>query len=408
MKWYQRINPKYWLRDLTQDLLIFMGLPYGFGSSSLSKMQAMQLSAVYRCVEVKSDALAYPTRQVQVKTDRGWINDPELPLWNLLNLEPNPTMTSDLLFKMLITKTELEGNGYAEIIRGPAYQPVRLELIRDYVRILLDDNGIIYYVVQGKNPRIIEQSNMIHIKNFTYDGIIGTSTLTHANNTLNAANATEKHALGFFAGGANFGTIIKVQGRLDKPEADRIKAEFAAAFNTTDGSPNSAAIIPGSMDIIPISVSPKDSQMLETRQFNVVEICRFFGVDPTKVFETKDSKYNTVESMQLAWLTDTVAPYFSRIEAELNRKLFKPSQRKTLRVRYDVEDLLRADMNSLSNYRMKMFQVGGYTVNENRERVGTPTFDDPMANVPFVQVNMQPINTKNTKSNEKGNKKSKN
>jgi len=111
--------------------------------------------------------------------------------------------------------------------------------------------------------------------------------------------------------------------------------------------------------------------------------------------------------MQLAWLTDTVAPYFSRIEAELNRKLFLPSQRRSLRIRYDVEDLLRADMNSLSNYRMKMFQVGGYTVNENRERVGTPKFDDPMADVPFVQVNMQPVNTKNTKLNEKGNKRNK-
>lgn len=403
MKWYQRINPKHWFRDLTQDLLIMMGLPYGFGSSSLSKMQAMQLSAVYRCVEVKSDALAYPTRQVQVKTDKGWIPDPDLPLWDLLNLEPNPTMTSDLLFKMLIVKTELEGNGYCEIIRGPAFQPERLELIRDYVKILLDDNGIIYYVIQSKQPRIIEQSNMIHIKNFTYDGIIGVATLTHANNTLNGANSVEKHALGFFSGGANMGTVIKVQGRLEKSEADRIKSEFKAAFNTTDGSPNSAAVIPGSMDIVPIGVSPLDSQMLETRQFNVTEICRFFGVDPTKVFETKDSKYNTVESMQLAWLTDTVAPYFSRIEAELNRKLFLPSQRKTLRVRYDVEDLLRADMNSLSNYRMKMFQVGGYTVNENRERVGTPKFDDPMADVPFVQVNMQPINTK---SNGKGIQKS--
>ena len=403
MKWYQRINPKHWFRDLTQDLLIMMGLPYGFGSSSLSKMQAMQLSAVYRCVEVKSDALAYPTRQVQVKTDRGWTSDPELPLWNLLNLEPNPTMTSDLLFKMLIIKTELEGNGYVEIIRGPKFQVERLELIRDYVKILMDDAGILYYVIQSKNPRIIEQSNIIHIKNFTYDGIIGVSTLTHANNTLTASNAVERHAVGFFAGGANMGTVIKVEGRLDEGEAKRIKAEFAAAFNTTDGSPNSAAVIPGSMDIIPISVSPKESQMLETRQFNIVEICRFFGVDPTKVFETKDSKYNTVESMQLAWLTDTVAPYFSRIEAELNRKLFLPSQRRSLRIRYDVEDLLRADMNSLSNYRMKMFQVGGYTVNENRERVGTPKFDDPMADVPFVQVNMQPINTK---SNGKGSKKS--
>lgn len=401
MKWYQRINPKIWTRDLTQDLLIMMGLPYGFGSASLSKMQAMQLSAVYRCVEVKSDALAYPTRMVQVKTSQGWVADEDQPLWDLLNLEPNPTMTSDVLFKMLIVKTELEGNGYIEIIRGSDFLPVRLELIRDHVNIMMGDDGILYYVIQGKHPHIVEQSNMIHIKNFTYDGIIGVSTLTHANNTLNYYNAAEKHAGGFFKGGANMGVVIKVQGRLTPEEADRIKNEFTTAFDTTEGSPNSAAVIPGSMEIIPVGINPKDSQMLETRQFNVVEICRFFGVDPTKVFETKDSKYNTVEAMQLAWLTDTIAPYFSKIEAELNRKLFLPSLRRTLRIRYDVEDLLRADLNSLSNYRMKMFQIGGYTVNENREKVGTPKFDDPKANTPMVQVNMQAINTSKNEKTEK-------
>ncbi|MBA7587557.1 hypothetical protein ES708_29588 [subsurface metagenome] len=363
---------------------MMIGLPYGFSSMSLSKMQAMQLSTVYRCVEVKSDALAYPTRMVQVKTSRGWVADEDQPLWDLLNLESNPTMTSDVLFKMLIVKTELEGNGYIEIIRGPDFLPVRLELVKDHVKIILGDDGILYYIVQSKSPHIVEQSNMIHIKNFTYDGIIGVSTLTHANNTLNYSNAAEKHAGGFFKGGANMGVVIKVQGRLDKTEADRIKAEFTTAFDTNEGSPNSAAVIPGSMDIIPVGINPKDSQMLETRQFNVVDICRFFGVDPTKVFETKDSKYNTVEAMQLAWLTDTIAPYFSKIEAELNRKLFVPSLRRSLRIRYDVEDLLRADLNSLSNYRMKMFQIGGYTVNENREKVGTPKFDDPKADTPMI------------------------
>jgi phage portal protein BeeE len=124
----------------------------------------------------------------------------------------------------------------------------------------------------------------------------------------------------------------------------------------------------------------------------VVDICRFFGVDPVKVFETKDSKYNTVESMQLATLTDTLSPAMAKQEAEYNRKLFVPSLRTTRRIRFDEESLLRADMDSRANYRMKGFQIGTFTIDDNREAAGKTPFNTPMSSTAWVQVNMQPIN----------------
>ena len=391
-------NPFNRFRDLTTDLLTFMGLPYGFGSSSLSKMAAMQLSTVYRCVEVKSNAVALPTIQVQDYINGGWVNNPDDPLWNILNLEPSPIHSKYWLMKMLMVKKELEGNGYARIYRSPSGDPIGLRLILDHVKILIDAAGILYYYVQAKKPYVLEQSDVIHIMNFSYDGLIGVSTLTHANNTLSLSDASERHARGFFEGGGNASMIIKVDGRLNSTEAAQIKADISAALEATtgDGAPNSAVVMDSRMSAEPWpSISPRDAQILDSRRFNIPELCRFFGVSPVKAFETRDSKYNTVESMQLAFLTDTMGPELAMIENEFNRKLFGPIRRRSRRVLFEVSDLLKADLDSTSNYRRKMTEIGGFTADDNREFCGKPKFNSGMSNVPMMPVNIQPVNSKN-------------
>ena len=381
-------------RDLTTDLLVWMGLPYGFGSTSLSKMQAMQLSAVYRCVDYLSDAMAIIPREVQTRIGKkGWTMDPDDPLNQVMNLEPNYTMSAPVMWKLAYAKVLLEGNAYIEIIRDFTGYPINLRIILDNVRIIQEATGILYYMIESTNPRILEQSDVIHLMNFSYDGLIGVSTLTHASNTLTTYDASEKHAKGYFFGGGTGSVIINVEGRLDETEAEKIKAQFIAAQDASDGHPNSAVVLPRGMSAQQFpAVPPRDAQMLESRQFQVVDICRFFGVDPVKVYETKDSKYNTVESMQLATLTDTLSPAMAKQEAEYNRKLFVPSLRTTRRIRFDEESLLRADLDSRANYRQKQFQVGTYTIDDNREAAGKTPFNTEMSQTAWVQVNMQPIN----------------
>jgi len=100
------------------------------------------------------------------------------------------------------------------------------------------------------------------------------------------------------------------------------------------------------MSFQPITVNPADAQLLETRKFNVVDICRFFGVSPTKCFDLTNSSYSTVEATQLAFLTDTLAPLLEKIELEFERKLYKPSEKEHIDIRFDTSVLLRADKTS--------------------------------------------------------------
>ena len=186
-------------------------------SSSYSTNKSLLLSAVYRCVEVISDSVAQlPLEPYKIDANGYKLKYTEHPTYNILNKEPNPKMSRFTFMKALMVSVLLKGNGYAYIERDVKGNAVALHFIpADLVTVIapktLKDN--IKYSITGIGN--VEACNMIHILNFSYDGITGISTLAHAKNTLGLAVDSEAHAAGFFKGGANMAGILKlVSGTL--------------------------------------------------------------------------------------------------------------------------------------------------------------------------------------------------
>ena len=369
--------------------------PYGLNSlvyntnSSYRNDKAMLLSTVYRCVDVISDSVAQLPLEPYKVDEKGYKRKyVEHPTYYLLNKEPNSNMSRFTFMKTLITSVLLNGNGYALIERDNKGNATKLKLIpSELVTISRVDplKEKIMYNVVGIN-QLIEPVNMIHILNFSYDGITGISTLQHARNTLGLASDSEAHAEGFFKGGANLAGIIKVQSSLTPKQKLDIKESWQATFSPVTGTPNGVAVLEGNMDFQPITVNPADAQLLETRQFNVIDICRFFGVSPVKAFDLSKSSYSTVEATQLAFLTDTLNPLLEKIELEFERKLYKPSERSSIDVRFDTSVLLRADKSSQASYYNTLFQIGVITPNEIRKALDLEPLDN--GDKSFVQVNV--------------------
>lgn len=360
-----------------------------------SRSKPMLLSTVYRCVDVIGDAVAQlPLDTYLVDKDGFKTKLKEHPAYHLLNCEPNEDMTRFTFFKTLVTSVLLEGNGYAYIdrdARGDAEQLVYLPSHMVDIVYVLDKKGI-----QRKRYRVtgfmelVEPHDMIHILNFSYDGIIGISTLTHARQTLGIATDSEQHAAGFFKGGGNMAGILTIEGtRLNKEQKEQNYQEWARRTSPATGSPNSIIILEGNQKYQPVVVSPKDSQMLENRAFNVIDICRFFSVSPVKAFDLNKANYSTVEATQLAFLTDTVAPMIEKIELEIKRKVFSFDEHKYIEVQFDTSALLRADLTALAAFNNMLFQNGGITPNEIRRANNLPRLAD--GDETFVQVNTQPL-----------------
>lgn len=383
--------------------------PYGLNSlvyntnSSYRNDKAMLLSTVYRCVDVIGDSVAQLPLEPYKIDENGYKRKyKEHPTYYLLNKEPNSSMSRFTFMKTLITSVLLNGNGYALIERDMNGNATSLKLIpSELVTVSRIDplKEKIMYNVTGIN-KLIEPVNMIHILNFSYDGITGISTLQHARNTLGLASDSEAHAEGFFKGGANLAGIIKVQSSLTPKQKLDIKESWQSTFSPITGTPNGVAVLEGNMDFQPITVNPSDAQLLETREFNVIDICRFFGVSPVKAFDLSKSSYSTVEATQLAFLTDTLNPLLEKIELEFERKLYKPSERNSIDVRFDTSSLLRADKASQASYYNTLFQIGAITPNEIRKALDLEPLEN--GDKSFVQVNVQTLdNATNLLTEEK-------
>lgn len=372
---------------------VFGALTFG-GGSTYTQEKSLKLSAVYCAVEMISNGIAQLPLQPYRVDDDGYKSPMKNhPLWHTLDCQPNQRMTRYTFIKTLVTSVLLKGNGYAFIERDESKKVVKgLHYIpSEYVTIIppsrLDEP--VSYQVTGLNG-VINHSDMIHLLNYSYDGVIGISTLQHAAMTLGLAMDSEVHAAGFFQGGCNVGGVLTVDSALTDKQKRELKSSWQQAFNHRQGGQsNGVAVLEGNMKYSPITINPTDAQLLESRQFNIPEIARFFCISPTKLFDYTHTSYNTLEATNLSFLTDTLQPIIAKIEQEFERKLFPINEHKNVEIRFDINALLRTDKNGLANYYRTLWNLGAMTTNEVRRAEGLPKIEN--GDSAFVPVNLQTL-----------------
>jgi len=365
-------------------------LTYGT-AGTYSAAKATKLSTVYRCVNLLSDSIAsLPINPYTFKGDWKSIDFTD-GKFNILNVQPNPFMSAFMFKKMIIVHLLLRGNAYVFIERSKTGRVLSLTLMNpDLMNVLVQDNDIKYFY--SPNAATYDKSQIIHLMNYTMDGIVGISTLQYAANSLGIAYSSEEHAGNFWKSGANLSGILRpVAGAsLNPKQAAAAKAKFQEQTNSDLGGTSGSVVVLGDgLEYQPISINPKDSQLIETRAFNVQEICRFFGVPPSLAF-SETGKFSTAEQQSLDYLNNSLTPLIEKIESEMFRKLYLPSEWDASELKFDVENIMRLDAVSRADYYMKMFQVGAYTPNEIREKTNAQ-FPTKGGNRNFIQVNMQPV-----------------
>lgn len=357
------------------------------GSVPMSERGAMMLSVVYRCVDLISNSVAQLPIRIYDKQKRRVDND----LSYIVNERPNNTINRYDFIKLLVSSMILRGNAYAIVERDERMEVKALRFVNPDVvtikTILSEDNGTVQEVFYQIGGKVYEAVNVLHLINFSYDGINGVSTLTHALNSLQIAQDSEATARSFFSGGCNLGGYIKVNGGLlDEEQKKELKNSWTSALGVQGGTPQGVVVLEGNMEYVPISVKPQEAQLLESRKFNVVDLCRFFGVSPTKVFDLSKSSYSTIEAEALAFLSDTLQPFLAKIECELQAKLLSEEQRKEYDVKFDTTQLLRTDKNSLASYFSTLFNIGVLSQNEIRSMIDLEPISE--GDKHYIQVNL--------------------
>lgn len=364
-------------------------LPF-FPSSNTNS--AMNLSAVYRAVELISNSIATLPIKILISDESG-NNEAETHPLNYVFSDRNTDnlISKFTLFKLLVQSVLLRGNGFALIERkGNRVNSLRYLEPND-VQIVFDKvRNTLYYDVPLIKKRV-EPQDMLHFVMFSYDGIKGLSVLQNAARSLSIAHASENAAKGFFDNGMMINGILKVQGPVNQRQREDLRAAWNETY-TANGS--GIAILQGNMDYQTIQLSAKESQMLESRQFSVTDIARFFGVSPILLGDlSAKTNLNTFEALQNDFLVHTLQPYIVMIENELNRKLLKQSET-NLSITLETNEILRIDKAAQSNYYSTLISSGVLSINEVRKEIGYNGIgeDGDKHVIPYTDINQNLIN----------------
>ena len=358
-----------------------VGSRYAFymgGSSSgkaVTERSAMQMTAVYACVRILSEAIAgLPLHMYRYKEDGGKEKAIDHPLYLLLHDEPNPEMSSFVFRETLMTHLLLWGNAYAQIIRNGKGEIIALyPLMPNKMQVSRDERGRLFYSYQksqeelpkdNRQTVILDPSDVLHIPGLGFDGLVGYSPIAMAKNAIGLAIATEEYGSKFFANGATPSGVLEHPGTIKDPE--RLRESWQKTFGGSRNS-NKTAILEEGLKYKPISISPNEAQFLETRKFQINEIARIFRVPPHMVGDLEKSSFSNIEQQSLEFVKYTLDPWVIRWEQSIQRTLLTQEEKKSYFVKFNVEGLLRGDYQSRMSGYATARQNGWMSANDIRE-----------------------------------------
>lgn len=348
------------------------------GSTSgkaVTERSAMQMTAVYACVRILSEAIAgLPLHLYRYNDTGGKEKAIDHPLYRLLHDEPNPEMTSFIFRETLMTHLLLWGNAYAQIIRNGKGEVVALyPLMPNKMTVDREADGRLwyYYTHTAEEAATMESStvklspsDVLHIPGLGFDGLVGYSPIAMAKNAIGLAIATEEYGAKFFANGAAPSGVLEHPGVIKDP------AKVRESWNSTFGGSGNAgkvAVLEEGMKYTPISISPEQAQFLETRKFQINEIARIFRVPPHMVGDLEKSSFSNIEQQSLEFVKYTLDPWVIRWEQSLQRSLFSDNEKKELFLKFNLEGLLRGDYASRMTGYATARQNGWMSANDIRE-----------------------------------------
>ena len=372
-------------RDKPTDRTAGSSYSFFLGNSSAGKYvterSAMQMTAVYCCVRILSEAVASLPLQFYRYTDNGGKEKAvDHPLYFLLHDEPNPEMTSFIFRETLMTHLLLFGNAYSQIIRNGKGEVVALyPLMPDRMKVDRDEHGKLYYEytvydadqVEGRKGTDkvgrtvrLKPYDVLHIPGLGFDGLVGYSPIAMAKNAIGLAIATEEYGSKFFANGATPSGVLEHPGTIKDPS--KVRESWQATFGGS-GNANKIAVLEEGMKYTPISISPEQAQFLETRKFQIDEIARIFRVPPHMIGDLEKSSFNNIEQQSLEFVKYTLDPWVSRWEQAMVRALLTPDEKKRYFFKFNVDGLLRGDYQSRMNGYATARQNGWMSANDIRE-----------------------------------------
>lgn len=328
--------------------------------AAVNERTAMRVSAVYACVTLISGAI--PQLSLPIYERKGRTREEvDHDYWWILNEQFSPAWSAAVGWEFLVAQTLLRGDGLAYILRNRAgYMTGLIPWPRNRVDIFVQERRsprepmrLAYTFHDEKGYFTADQDDVLHIPGAGFNGICSMSVIQWgARNGIGIALQGDEHAGKFFSEGGKPEVAVKAPGEMTPSQQDAFRDAWVAKYGGINGNRRVPLILTEGLEVEELTMTAVDQQLLESRQWQVIDIARAFCVPPHMIGEmTKTSSWGSgIESMGIGFVRYTLGAHLNRIKDELNRKLWSTSRFFT---EHDIDDLMAGDSKAQAEYYSK-------------------------------------------------------
>jgi HK97 family phage portal protein len=360
---------------------------------NVNQKTTLGLAAAWACVRLKSDVVGSMGMGVHEKAgDGGRVDRSDHWLYDLVHEEPNRDQTAPEFWAGQVAALDLWGNAYAEKetlgLRTTALTPLAPDLCR--VGRNSNNERIYRYLDRGK-VETLPADKIFHMRGLTLGGDEGLSAIEFGRRTFGGAIAANKVA------GDTFRTGLQLAGFMDvaqtKLSPDQ-RADLLEIFDAFVGDAMRGRIVPLEKDFKfqPLKMNPIDVQLLESRGWDVEEVCRWFGMLPVLIGHAAKGQTmwgSGIEQLLLGWQTLMLNPLLRNIETAVKKQLLPRAERRKIYPEINREALMAADSAARAALYSAFGQNGVMTRGEMRRRENLPSL--PGDDFLTVQSNLVPL-----------------
>ncbi len=362
-----------------------------FTGTSVTVSQALKLSTVWACVRLISETLAtLPLGFYKRNEDGSRTPATSHNLYNILHNQPNADQTAVVFWEAVVASLLLWGNAYIEVVRSGKTIIALHFLLPSQMTVKPRESGGYSYSYRDSpsgKERPIAEADLMHIPAFSTDGVFGLSPIAYGANVFGAAIETDKTSAETFRDGMRSPGIITMDMLLKPAQREEIRAHAKSAAANGD-----LMVLEKGTGFQKLGFDPESAELLASRSWNVEEMCRWYGVDPSMIGHgSKDSNWGTGLEQKMLWfITLTLRKWCVRVEQAVRKSLLTPVERLTYFAEFSLDGLLRGDSESRAAFYSVMTQNAIMTRDECRVKENLPRMGGNAA-VLTAQSNMLPI-----------------
>ena len=334
----------------------------------VNEYTALNYSAVWAAVSFISSVISSLPFQLYKDQNDVKTKANTHPLYTVIHRFPNKYMPAMTFWEALISHIVSWGNGYAEkqIDRSGnvrALWPIPPNRIRPFMR----DGQLVYDIDVDTEVITLPRDQILHIPGLGFDGYKGYSVITMARESIGLGIAAEQFGSRFFGHGAHPGMVVTHPGKLGDTGFKNLQKSISEKYEGL-GHAHRMMLLDEGMKLEKIGLPQKDSQYLETRQFQIDEIARWFNLPPHILKSLDRATFNNIEAMSQELVKYSLRPWMVRIEQHCDLQLLSVKSKNDYYHRWNAEGLLRGDSKSRAEFYKALWDRGIVSINEIREK----------------------------------------